>query len=289
MPALTDTLAFPTLRTGEFFGELDRYASRSGDISFCGQVEAVDHHQHADAHIVFVPNGEYQTTACRASALVGPGSIIFNPPGTEHRDRYVGSDPFISFSLAEPVLRTWGREKSMPQKSTLIVDPRAVILMANIAKEARLADPVSELVIELASLELIALLAKAPAGGSLRRVAWLARCRERIEDDLSLVPSVQELAEDASVHPVYLARAFRRRYGHSPAEYLRHTRIARAGRLLRTSQMSLVQVSLACGFADQPSFTKAFGRLVGTTPGQFRAQYQGNRFGPDKTARSLDH
>lgn len=43
-----------------------------------------------------------------------------------------------------------------------------------------------------------------------------------------------------------------------------------AKELLRSSPLSLAEIALACGFADQSHFTRAFARLVGMTPGAWR-------------------
>jgi len=47
-----------------------------------------------------------------------------------------------------------------------------------------------------------------------------------------------------------------------------------AMRLLRSHQLSLSEVTLACGFSDQSHFTRVFTRLSGTTPGTWRRPHQ---------------
>jgi AraC family transcriptional regulator len=87
------------------------------------------------------------------------------------------------------------------------------------------------------------------------------------------VPTVEQLAWDAGVHPVHFARVFRRHVGLSPAEYLRRERAKRAADLLAHSLVPIVEVGLACGFADQPAFSKAFRRATGMTPASFRRRW----------------
>ncbi len=56
---------------------------------------------------------------------------------------------------------------------------------------------------------------------------------------------------------------------------LQQTRLAMALQLLRTTQLSVSEVSTAVGYADPPSFVRAFKRgFVGVTPGQWRMQSQ---------------
>ncbi|HEV8695413.1 MAG TPA: helix-turn-helix transcriptional regulator [Lysobacter sp.] len=84
-------------------------------------------------------------------------------------------------------------------------------------------------------------------------------------------PRLSALAHIADVHPVYFARAFRRRYGCSPGEYLRHCRMERAISLLHDRQMTLAQIAAVCGFVDQSHFTHSFRRHYRCTPAQYRA------------------
>ena len=79
------------------------------------------------------------------------------------------------------------------------------------------------------------------------------------------------LARLAGVHPVYFSRAFRRRYGCSPGDYLRRRRLERALGLLRTRTLPLAQVAAETGHADQAHFTRAFTRRYGISPGRFQS------------------
>ena len=72
------------------------------------------------------------------------------------------------------------------------------------------------------------------------------------------------------MHPVAFARAFRRRYGRSPGEYLRECRLERAAGLLRDRRLSLADIAARAGFVDQSHFTRSFRRGFGCTPGAWR-------------------
>jgi AraC family transcriptional regulator len=51
-------------------------------------------------------------------------------------------------------------------------------------------------------------------------------------------------------------------------------RIDKAKDLLRSSDLSLNEIALACGFADQSHFTAVFTRMVGVSPGFWRRARQ---------------
>jgi AraC-like DNA-binding protein len=74
-------------------------------------------------------------------------------------------------------------------------------------------------------------------------------------------------------------RAFERKFFGSfhltPQKYLRRLRLGIASRTLIYTNHSLVEVALACGFADQSHFTREFRRYFKRTPRAYREHYAG--------------
>ena len=65
-------------------------------------------------------------------------------------------------------------------------------------------------------------------------------------------------------------RSFRRSMGLPPHQYVLRQRIARAKALLEETPLSLAEVALRSGFANQSNFTTAFRRIARLTPGAYR-------------------
>lgn len=78
------------------------------------------------------------------------------------------------------------------------------------------------------------------------------------------------LAFEASLSVFHFSRLFRQVYGVSPCQYLQKVRIEEAGRLLITTQSSVGDIALRCGFPDHTSFCRVFKQTIGLTPGAFR-------------------
>ena len=57
----------------------------------------------------------------------------------------------------------------------------------------------------------------------------------------------------------------------SVGEYRRRRRLDYARRKLADPRLSLAEVAIDAGFADQSHLTRAFRRVTGVTPGQYRA------------------
>jgi AraC family transcriptional regulator len=92
-----------------------------------------------------------------------------------------------------------------------------------------------------------------------------------IESNLSGTIIVAALARIAGLGCSHFHRTFRSRFGVTPHAYITLKRIEMAQVLMLTTNDPLSQISLACGMTDQAHFTRIFRRLVGETPGRWRA------------------
>ena len=99
---------------------------------------------------------------------------------------------------------------------------------------------------------------------------WLARVRDELHARYEEVIRVHDLADEAGVHPVHLARVFRRRHGCTVGNYVHRLRIEHACGALGDSKASLSSIALETGFSDQAHFTRRFKELTGMSPGRYR-------------------
>jgi len=103
--------------------------------------------------------------------------------------------------------------------------------------------------------------------------AWRARrVIAYIEANLSGTLSLQRMAQQAGLSSSYLSRMFTRRFGMSPHALVIARRIEFAQELMLRTSDPLCRIALSCGMSDQAHFCKAFKRLVGESPGRWRAR-----------------
>lgn len=81
---------------------------------------------------------------------------------------------------------------------------------------------------------------------------------------------VSDLARAAGMSRHHFARAFARAEGVAPSAFLADLRARAAARLLRESDLTVGEIGARCGFHDPAYFCRAFRRLVGVSPGEFR-------------------
>ena len=91
-----------------------------------------------------------------------------------------------------------------------------------------------------------------------------------IETNLDSSIRSANLASMVRLTPCHFSRAFRNSFGHSPIEYVIRRRIERAQALMLSTDTSLSEIALDCGFVDQAYLCRLFRRIVGESPGTWR-------------------
>lgn len=88
--------------------------------------------------------------------------------------------------------------------------------------------------------------------------------------------SLEVLAETAGLSRAAFAQRFKRLAGDTPAHYLARIRIQRAMDLLRSTEDNLESIAESVGYRDPFVFSKAFKRLQGASPRDFRKSLREN-------------
>lgn len=81
---------------------------------------------------------------------------------------------------------------------------------------------------------------------------------------------VEEVAAEAGFSRFHCQRIFRSMTGESIAELVRRLRLERAAYRLRHEQVNVIDVALDVGYGSEASFSRAFRRGYGMSPGRYR-------------------
>ena len=275
------------LAPGQFFGGAQFGRAHGGiEVSHriaAGSPEQVVTHTHQDAHFILVTGGEYVSAAGRPPRS-GP-VLLYNPPGTTHRDHFAcGRGSFFAISLAPGYAAAALAGTSVPDAPRYLTTPAQHALAMRIA--AASAAEATALSLDALCMELLGSMEARMARLSASQPAWLEGAVELLQDRYREELTVAEIAAAVGVHPVHLARIFRRHLRCTPAEFARFRRLEQAAHLLQRTGRPLVEVALASGFADQSHLSRVFARYFGVPPGRYRAlagRDQPSRFQIDKT------
>jgi AraC family transcriptional regulator len=147
----------------------------------------------------------------------------------------------------------------------------ATALGWQLAGELKARDSSWGLAAEGLALQLVALAGRVRDGRPVPRGRpWLRDVHDLLQERVPDQTTLTDLAAAVGVHPVHLARTFRREYGMTVAQYARSLRLDWAAERLTAGDCTLAAVAAEAGFADQSHFTRAFRDHVGVTPGRYR-------------------
>lgn len=99
--------------------------------------------------------------------------------------------------------------------------------------------------------------------------------RRYLQDRFRSPVGLKQVASTCGVSREYFVRAFRIRFGESPGLYLRRLRLNHARLVLTSSNRSVEETALACGFASVNGFSRAFRSAFGVSPSGVRARATG--------------
>lgn len=102
----------------------------------------------------------------------------------------------------------------------------------------------------------------------------LGKAVTRMKNDLSAYPSIEELAQTASMSPSRFQLAFRQIYGTTAYEYLKVMRMNYALLLLQDSGDNIRNIALKAGYRNAGHFAKLFRETFGMGPQEYRNVHQ---------------
>lgn len=101
----------------------------------------------------------------------------------------------------------------------------------------------------------------------------IAELMAYVADHPEAVLTVQELAHRAHMSERSFTRLFTAEAGMSPGRYVERARVDAARRHLEHSRDGLSAVARRCGFTNEATFLRAFRRVVGISPTEYRRRF----------------
>jgi len=265
------------VQDGHYTGAIKRSRLVAGitlaETAYAGGLE-VAAHAHPTLLFCSILDGAMTELRGRSGVLLSPGTLLVHPDHESHAHRFHenGARMFIMQLGTGWAERMANFGVSRPSAPADLHRSRANAIVGDMYSEFRVGDQASGLSIEGFALALLGELTRAQVqaerSGTPR---WLERATELLHASVGDSVDMAAIAHQVGVHPVHLARSFRERFGATMGEYLRRLRVERARTQLVATTATLSQVALDAGFADQAHFTRVFKKLVGVTPGAYRA------------------
>jgi two-component system, response regulator YesN len=116
-----------------------------------------------------------------------------------------------------------------------------------------------------------------------RRVARVLRY---LAEDLTRRPTLGDVSRVAGLETTYFSKRFRAIVGVSYAEWSRRLRVQHARELLEIADLSITAIAAAVGYIDVTTFERAFRRVEGTCPREYRRLLHRNRLSNTRNAET---
>jgi len=219
-------------------------------------------------------------------ALIGPRRICVTPGGTAARWQHHGHPEILQIYLRQSIYSAavnemYGCDASAAEivPRFAILDPLLEQLALTIAAGLRDNSVRDGLYIDTLAQMIAVQLARyhsSRSGPSNRAIAnaaptWkIRRLMDFIEENLDRDLSLEALAAEVNISPLYLPRAFKSAVGQSTHQYVLQRRVERARKLLGNSDMPIAEIALCSGFSSQSHLSDWFLRLVGVSPAAYR-------------------
>jgi len=252
-------------------GELETPSFRAEEVNYAPGL-CIARHEHETPELIYILEGLHWSGHSRGGDECAPWTVRFIPAGEPHENYFPAGTRCIGVELMGPIMGLAREEGAVLGTFGEVSSPAAPALGARLHDEFRRKDDVSALAVESVLLELL-------LSGVRRRPVrcspaprWLLRLREMLHEQGMSHLTLGYLGRSAGRHPVQVSRQFRHHFGCTISQYVRQVRIARAQMLLSQEDMSVAEIALTTGFADQSHFTNAFRRLTGIPPHRYRMQ-----------------
>lgn len=216
-----------------------------------------------------------------------PGDLCFLPAGhswagwDEGEDTaaylFIAMDRDFVLGLFEKMPGPLHVERFAPELG--FQDPAIQLAARHIKAEVENQDLASAIAVESHAAAIVAQLWRRSVGKPIHTrgglpPAVLTRVIERIEATLEQSITVAELAAEAGFGVHHFCRAFGQSTGWPPHTYIMRKRVMRACELLRSSDMSITQIAMACGYSSGSHLSTSFRKEIGISPKVYRSSWR---------------
>lgn len=223
--------------------------------------EQLDFHQHQNPYLSVLIKGSYIEYSTGHQWTLTPGSFIFRPSLYNHANEIKHRDcTCINIELKPALLDRFKEKYDLPSEQQ-VYHPGEFSSLNHI---------VHALVNTYTNYEYYLLQWAQERATSLRDNRLVRAAKALIHENASASYGLTFIAQQLYIHPVYLARLFKKATGMSLGAYQRQRKVENAVALLYEGQLSITAIAYEVGFFDTAHFIKAFKKCYGVTPANFR-------------------
>ena len=254
-------------------GELIREASDGQGIVcrevFYPPVTRIERHAHESPFFALSMAGTFTESVGSSSFEYRPRDVVYHGAGEEHAVSVGGAHVrcFVLEMRTDLVEKRFGVR--LPASMFHRENSPLASMLTSAYSEFRHPDSVSWLAIQSQLMQLLVAASRVSVDRDQPR--WLNRVTELLRERFRSRLTLDEISAEVGVPAERVSSVFRSRFRRSLADEQRRLRVELACRLLLNGALSLSEIAIQAGFADQPHFSRAFKSVTGMTPAQYRS------------------
>jgi AraC-like DNA-binding protein len=212
-----------------------------------------------------------------------PGDLCFLPAGHSWSGWDDGDETaaYLFIAMDRDFVRGLFEKMSGPLHIERLIpelgfqDPEIQMAARGINREMKKQDLASAMMVESLATTIVAQMLRRSVGKGIRvrgglSPSVLGRVIDRIEASLDKPLKVTELAALAGFSVHHFCRAFRQSTGWPPHTFIIRRRLEKASELLRSSNKSITEIALACGYSSASHMSASFRKEIGASPKLYR-------------------
>jgi AraC family transcriptional regulator len=235
----------------------------------------IPRHTHSMPVVGVFLNGECRETSNRQEVTFRHGTALLQSDDDVHSDLFCSRTEVVGIGISNVGRARLANNDICPDGTVVSRSGSFVLLAHKIASNIRADEFASKLIVEGAVLEIM--------GGLFQRTlrkgssCHVSRAESILKDTFIKPLSLDNLAREIGIHPVHLAREFRRVHQLTIGEYIRKLRTEYVCARLKSSSISLEELAQEAGFTDRSHLTRTFKAQMGLSPSGFRTATRSSR------------
>lgn len=266
-------------------------------------------HVHKEIEIGLLLEGKFTVHSSKETAVLSPGDLWIVNPYQSHET--MSATPEMPALVAEVQIPPSFFKSYFPQIETIQFPLQArtsdpdkhrwlICQMLEMAQlyfqqdkrfELKCAGRINLFLDHLLEVVSYRLISEKEQAMAANRVARIRSITAYIEENCGRKLLLSEIAAREGLSMSYLSHFFKDHYGMPFQDYLTRVRCEKAQQMLLSSELSLLEIGISCGFSDPKYFNKGFIALYGCSPREYRRHFrpkeQLDRQGPLLTVQTI--
>lgn len=228
-------------------------------------------HYHENPYFYYHLKGHFKEINKNSTINCSSGTLLFHNGQEPHFNaNFTGQAEYFHIELEREWFLKYDLKSDIIEGDNHLSDPSLKNIFRKLYIESSINDIATQISVDGLLLQAFSSILRQPKYKKTKLPEWAKKANEIIHSERTENLSLDFIAKEAGVHPVYLSREFPKYFQNSFGEYVRNLKIERATILLRETKLTNIQIAFQCGFSDESHFIRSFKQKFGVTPYFFK-------------------